>query len=141
MKTPQTRNRTNKTIAAEFEPEAKRIRAEAARQLTEIRTRNEPRKAPDMPNITDPTSRLLAHRIRKIRTASGWTLSDFAINISNVSAESWSPSNSQLSAVETCKRALSIPELNAIAEVFNTTPGDLMRKGALCELCGQELPQ
>jgi transcriptional regulator with XRE-family HTH domain len=94
-----------------------------------------------MPPITDTTSRLLAYRIRRLRGERGWTLSTLAEAIANNLDQGWAPTVSQLSSIETGKRPVSVPELYAIAEALSTTPDQLLRHGALCEACGQEMPK
>lgn len=123
---------THKDVARKFEPEAALIRAEAVRQLTEIH--NPKPKATTMPKITDPTSLLLARRIRALRADRGWTLAELAVNVEIMNVQT-------LSRIERGERAVTIPELVELAGAFGIVPEYLMRKGALCEACGQELPE
>lgn len=89
--------------------------------------------------MIEATSRaaLVAARIRRLRTARGWTLGQLADAISNTDTPL---AVGQLSKVETLKRGLSIDELAAIAFALTTTPEHLMRAGQVCGECGQELP-
>jgi len=128
----------HRLTAARFAPEAERIRAEATRQLEAIRNPPPHRKGPDMPPVTDTTSKLLAFRIRKVRLELGLTLSQLGEAI-GANGE-WHPSQSQLSQIETSKRAVSVPELRAIAEALGRPVDWFVREGGLCDACGQELP-
>jgi hypothetical protein len=130
----------HRLTAQRFEPEAARIRAEAAELLDQITNPNRPpRRTPDMPPITDTTSRLAASRAKKLRTNLGLTLAQLADMLSTHT--DWSPSVSQLSNIERCQRSLSLPELAALANVLDTTVDHLIRHGEICEACGQELPR
>jgi hypothetical protein len=93
-----------------------------------------------MPDITDPASRLIAYRIKKLRTDTyAWTLQELAANIAALGG--WAPSVSQLSLIERCQRAVSIPELSAIAEAIGSSVEYFTAKGSICEACGQETPK
>lgn len=134
-----------KLIATEFEPEAARIRADAARQLDAIQNPTEPppgprQRGPRTIGPTDDTSRLIAKRIRALRTERGWSLAEFAFRVSEV-AENWLPSGTQMSKIETSQRAVSVPELAAICLVLDVRLPDIARAGRICPTCEQEIPE
>jgi transcriptional regulator with XRE-family HTH domain len=91
--------------------------------------------------INDPTSRLLAVRIRRTRITNGWTLADLAAKIEDGPGEYDDRphlSASQLSKVENAQRPISVPELNALAGALGVVPEYLVRRGELCPTCNQE---
>jgi transcriptional regulator with XRE-family HTH domain len=91
-----------------------------------------------MPPITDTASKLVALRIKRLRTDSwNWTLAELAEKITE--AGGWSPSVSQLSLIERGQRPVSLPELSAIAEAFSSSVEYFTATGSVCEACGQEL--
>lgn len=89
-----------------------------------------------MPEITDPTSRLLAARIRARRRELDLSLTDVA---ARMIADGRQLAPALLGRIENCTRAVSVPELNAIAEALDVVPEHLMRAGELCGSCGQEI--
>jgi transcriptional regulator with XRE-family HTH domain len=93
-----------------------------------------------MPTVTDPTSRLLATRIRKARAEYPLTLAEVAERIGEVD-DAPALSKWQLGKIETCERSVGIPELAVIAEVLGVKVEDLLRAGEVCEACGQEKPR
>lgn len=139
MSGKRTRNRTDKDIAREFEPEAARIRAEAAVLLENINSGTDiappTRKAPRMPSpITDMPSRLLARRIAAARIAAGWSREVFATRLVTINAAT-------LGRIERCERAVSIPEVGELATALGVPIADLITTGEICESCGQEIPR
>lgn len=124
-----------------FDDEAARIRAEAARQLEAIQ--NAPirqHRGPRTVGPTDDTSRLIAKRIRALRTERGWSLAEFGQRISAI-AENWMPTATALSKIETSQRAVSVPELAAICEVLDVQLPTVIRPGRICPTCEQEIPE
>jgi len=88
-----------------------------------------------MPPITDPTSRLLAVRMRTYRTnVMGYSL----VDVANLLPADCKLSAPLLGRIENCTRAASVPELNAITTALGCTIDWLMRAGELCPTCGQE---
>lgn len=85
--------------------------------------------------ITDPTSRLLAARIRALRTDREWTLTQLAGQLPIAGPKLTGP---LLGRIENGTRAASVPEVGAIADAFGIVPDYLMRAGSICETCGQE---
>lgn len=89
-----------------------------------------------MPEITDPTSRLLAARIRARRRELELSLTDVS---TRMVADGRSFAPALLGRIENGTRAVSVPELNAIADALDVVPEYLMRAGELCASCGQEI--
>jgi hypothetical protein len=88
-----------------------------------------------MPLITDPTSRLLAVRLRTYRTnIMGYTL----VDVANLLPDTCKLSAPLIGRIENCTRAASVPEINALAGALGCTIDWLMRAGELCPTCGQE---
>lgn len=89
-----------------------------------------------MPEITDPTSRLLAARLRALRTERGLSLVALAAQLPmdgpNLTA-------ALLGRIENRTRAASVPELGAIACALGVDVEHLTRAGELCGSCGQEI--
>jgi transcriptional regulator with XRE-family HTH domain len=86
--------------------------------------------------ITDPTSLLIAARIRRYRTETlNLTLTDLANRMPEGSAQL---SGALIGRIENCTRAASLPEVNALARALEVDPSWLMGPGTVCETCGQE---
>jgi hypothetical protein len=89
-----------------------------------------------MPEITDPTSRLIAARMRAYRTETlGWSLAETAARL---------PESSKLNApligrIENCTRPASIPELADLCTALGCVFDWLTRACELCTSCGQEI--
>lgn len=88
-----------------------------------------------MPEITDTASRLLAARIRALRIDREMTLTELSARM--VGDVQLAPA--LLGRIENCTRAVSVPELTAIAGAFEVVTEYLMRSGELCGACGQEI--
>lgn len=89
-----------------------------------------------MPEITDPTSRLLAARLRTYRTnVMCWSLTELATRL---------PAESNLNAaligrIENSTRPVSVPELADLCTALGCAFDWLTRAGELCNHCGQEI--
>lgn len=88
-----------------------------------------------MPAITDPTSRLIAARIRAKRREIEWTLTDVSARLPEDGPQL---APALIGRIENCTRAASVPEVNAIALALCVAPSWLMSPGTVCETCGQE---
>lgn len=88
-----------------------------------------------MPAITDPTSRLIAARIRRYRTQ---TLGLSLVDLANRLNPPHQLAPALLGRIESCTRPVSLPELHAIADAFDIPASELMSPGTVCETCGQE---
>lgn len=86
--------------------------------------------------ITDPTSQLVAARLRTYRAdILGWSLAEVATRL---------PEGSKLNApligrIENCQRAASVPELADLCQALGCVFDWLTRAGELCTHCGQEI--
>lgn len=89
-----------------------------------------------MPEITDPTSRLIAARLRTYRAdILGWSLVEVAKRL---------PEGTRLTApligrIENCTRTASVPELADLCSALGCAFDWLTRAGELCGACGQEI--
>lgn len=103
------------------------IRADAARQLSDLNT----------PPVSDPTAepstKLIASRLRALRSARGWSLARAGAEIAILNGQT-------LGRLERADRALTVPELFAIANAYDVPVPQLVKIGEICPTCEQELP-
>ena len=85
--------------------------------------------------ITDPTSRLIAARIRRYRTE---TLNITLTELSDRMPPAHKLAPALIGRIENLTRPASLPEVNAIAQALEVDPSWLMGPGTVCETCGQE---
>jgi len=92
-----------------------------------------------MPEITDPTSLLIAARIRRYRTETlGWTVADAARALAMANGSS-KLSAALLGRIENGTRAATVGELADICAALGCAFDWLTRAGELCNHCGQEV--
>lgn len=141
MSPQRTRNRTDKDIAREFEPEAAKIRAEAARMLEQIKAN--PKGHPmtntnsdDKPRdgIDDTATLLVATRLRTLRKARGWSLAVACTHLASIGVAA-------LSRIERGERQITISDLAELAGGYGVSIADLVAPGDICDACGQEIPR
>jgi transcriptional regulator with XRE-family HTH domain len=88
------------------------------------------------PDTNSTRAQLVAARIRTRRVMRNWTLR----NLAECVDPETELSIAKLSKIENGTRKISLDELAAIADALDTTPEHLMRPGAMCPTCRQELP-
>lgn len=110
------------------------IRADAERQLAALT--NPPPVEADPEFAVPARSALVAARIRATRKNRRWSLQRLSDAL-EFTGSALTPQ--QLSKAETGQRGVSIDELVDLAGVLDVTPEFLMRRGAICPTCAQEV--
>lgn len=90
-----------------------------------------------MPEINDPTSRLFAARIREARIERDWSLVELAARLPE--GHGTKLTGPLIGRIENGARAVSLPELDALAGALGVAVDWLTRAGELCGSCGQEI--